>query len=953
MLTQSSAALATRQRRRLRWLPAAATLALGCAAAHAAPAEDHPSPASTHTAAAQAARAELLRQTQAATRPGAPHNGAHVARQAVHPSQLPLRRQDDSLPNRQRIGEPTSAAPTTTLPPARAAAIKAAVKIQAAGSTRLLAATNAAPVACTGQDFVGRNGQNLIGFIDAADLRGCMYSLYTGSVAQYRTVFSDANIITVSNELKARALNYPGDDSNHAMNLLSFLRTAGYWNFMSTQGDAANGIPAGSRAMMNAARGALVQLTVSPNFYNKTESNAYFASEVFKTTPSGFAAAFAPSARRWLDQTDPATVGIGYWTGETIMGAMNVLFNGNFQADYRAAVQNDPSYAQSLNAFLTRNLGLIGGGNSYHLSNAMGELIRFVQYPAIGSQVRALGVGQMPNFPISSDNTIDAWMRAAAVVDQYDAANCNAYGTCNGYAQVAQLKLPIRYACGTQYTIRAQAMTAQQLADTCTSVTNEAQYFFGLMGTDAAHPVANDNNTTLELVVFDNYGQYSRFSGYLFGNGTNNGGIFLEGDPAAPGNQARFLAFRADWLASFEIWNLNHEFTHYLDARYDMWGKFSDYPLYPNTNGIANPSVWWIEGLAEYVSYSYRRAYYPDATSRAQTAPLALSDVTGNTYDSGQPRVYNWGYLAVRYMLERQPAQDHAFVPMMRVGNYTGYSAQISAIGSTLDADFGNWLNQCVAGGDTTSSTCASLRAGTLPLVPASAIGNCNLGYTNQLANGCARTLTPGGQLQFAIPSSSWGQVIFKLSQVNGAVDLYAQADGWAGPSSYVGTASSTGQDVSVTVPTGTTGWTYVTAVPRAGFVSATLRGMFSNLPIAAAADWTAAPACTDPYAPALNASTACVRKAQASSGAPLWFSVPVPAGKTAITVRTGLGSGNADLYVQANAWPSTSSFGCSSTGSGNTESCTLTGLQPGSYVYVMVNAASPFSGLSIAASAN
>ncbi len=957
MLTLHSEAREARKNR-LRWLGATA-VAMGCAAAAAAASNQaHPSASATRTPAAQAAQAELLQQTQLPTDPGTARNGAHVARQGVHPSQLPLRRKDDSVPNRQRIGE----TPNPAQAPALSAAAKAAVKVQGATSRKMLAA-NAAPVSCTGQDFVGRNGQNLIGFIDAADLRNCMYSLYWGSVAQYRTVFSDANIITVSNELKARAQSYPGNDSNHAMNLLSFLRTAGYWNFMSSRGDSVNGIPAGSRAMMNAARAALVQLTVSPNFFNKTEDNAYFVSEVFKTAPSGFSAAFAPAAKRWLDQTDPATTRIGYWTGETIMGAMNVLFMGDFQADYRAAVQGDASYAQTLDAFLTRNRSLIGSNEGYHLSNALGELIRFAQYPAIAAQVRALGVNQMPNFPITSDNTIDAWMRAAAVVDQYDAANCNAYGTCNGYDKVAQTKLPIRYACGTQYTIRAQAMTPQQLADTCTSITNEAGYFHGLFGTSPSSPVANDGNSTLELVVFDNYAQYSRFSGYLFGNNTNNGGIYLEGYPDVPGNQARFIAYRADWLGSFEIWNLNHEFTHYLDARYNMWGAYRDYPLYLNTNGIANSSVWWIEGLAEYVSYSYRRAYYADATSRAQTAPLALSEVMRNTYDSGQARVYNWGYLAVRYMLERQPSRDASFLPLMRTGNYAGYSAQISALGTSLDSDFANWLGQCIGTGDT-SASCTSLRSGTLPLVPASAIGACNLGYANQLANGCARTLTPGGQLAFAIPSSSWNQVIFKLSQVNGAVDLYAKADGWASASDYVGTASSTGQDVSVTVPTGTSGWTYVTAVPRAGFTSATLRGMFSNLPIGTAGNdggnsgggsWTNGPACTDAYASALDATTACVRsgQAQATAGWPLWFSVPVPAGKTSITVRTGLGTGNADLYAKANAWPSSSDYGCRSVQSGNDESCTLSGLTPGSYVYIMVNATSPFGGLSISASAN
>ena len=200
---------------------------------------------------------------------------------------------------------------------------------------------------------------------------------------------------------------------------------------------------------------------------------------------------------------------------------------------------------------------------------------------------------------------------------------------------------------------------SSQLSSTCDSVIKEAKYFHGLLGTSKGKPVANDKNKTLELVVFDNYSEYARFSGFLFGNSTNNGGMYLEGDPSAAGNQARFLAYRADWLANFEIWNLNHEFAHYLDGRYDMWGGFGDYPL--SVGGGDQSSVWWIEGFAEYVSYSYRKKYNADATSRAQTAPLALSEVMRNTYDSGSARVYNWGYLAARYDYDVQDRMEEQY----------------------------------------------------------------------------------------------------------------------------------------------------------------------------------------------------------------------------------------------------------------------------------------------------
>lgn len=770
------------------------------------------------SAATDAARAKQLRETLRPADPGLPRVGEHMARTGVSPALLPLRRADDFVPHRLAIGEEPNAALT-----ALSSRAKAARKMQSAQSARLAGAS------CSGTDFVGKTGSSLISFIDAADLTSCMYSLYYGQVDQYRTVFTDANIITVSNELKARAVNYQGNDSNHSMNLLSFLRTAGYWSFMTKAGDPWNNIPPGSPAMMNAALSALMQIVASPHFYDKTEDNGMFVSEVYKTTPSGWALSYAPSAKKWIDQVTPSTPAIGYWTNETIMGAMGVFYYGPYQSDYVSAVQNDVNYAKSFDAFLTRNMAMIGTDDSYHQANAMGELIRFVQFTPQSTQVRNLATAQMPHFPVSQDTTIDVWMRASSMVDEYDSANCSAYGTCNGQATIASLKLPIRYECGTQYVIRSEAMTSAQLSSTCDSVTKESKYFHSLVGTSKGKPVANDKNKTLELVVFDNYSEYARFSGFLFGNSTNNGGIYLEGDPAAAGNQARFIAYRADWLADFQIWNLNHEFAHYLDGRYDMWGSFGDYPL--DVGGGNQSAVWWIEGFAEYMSYSFRRQYYADATSRAQTAPLALSEVMRNTYDSGQTRVYNWGYLAARYIMERQPQEQKTFLPMMRVGNYAGYSSYVTNLGTSLDANFSAWLDKCVSGGDTTSAACVSKGANTKPLLDPTAIGACNLGANAALANGCSKALTNSGAQSFYLRMSDWPSAFFKLSQVSGGVDLYAKAGGWPTTSNYDVKTQSTGKDVMLKLPSDSSGWSYVMAVPRTGFTKATLRGMYSKLP--------------------------------------------------------------------------------------------------------------------------
>lgn len=66
----------------------------------------------------------------------------------------------------------------------------------------------------------------------------------------------------------------------------------------------------------------------------------------------------------------------------------------------------------------------------------------------------------------------------------------------------------------------------------------------------------------------------------------------LDTHEAPVADQARFIAVIATWLQPhFEIWNLKHEFVHYLDGRCDMYGDCDA--------ATKVPDVWWIEGLAE------------------------------------------------------------------------------------------------------------------------------------------------------------------------------------------------------------------------------------------------------------------------------------------------------------------------------------------------------------------
>ncbi|MFT6976961.1 MAG: serine protease [Shewanella psychromarinicola] len=80
-----------------------------------------------------------------------------------------------------------------------------------------------------------------------------------------------------------------------------------------------------------------------------------------------------------------------------------------------------------------------------------------------------------------------------------------------------------------------------------------------------------------------------------------------------------------------------------------------------------------------------------------------------------------------------------------------------------------------------------------------------------------------------------------------------------------------------------------------------------------------------------------------------LYFSLDVPTGAKDLSFTMSGGTGDADLYVQYGASPTSSSYDCRPWKSGNAESCPIATPQSGTY-YVMVQGYSAFSGVSLVA---
>jgi microbial collagenase len=554
--------------------------------------------------------------------------------------------------------------------------------------------------ACDPALFAGSSGAALVAAVLAAET-ACINELFGLSGALAAQVFGEAKMVTIAQAMEAGAVDYDGVDDAGLLQLILFLRAGLYVQYYQSEvvGDY-------GPAWRAAIRPALAAFVANPHFTDVSAAHGEVLTEfVILIDSAGENARHLDTVRGLLDRFGPAHAAI-YEMSAALNSVFTVLFRGHYDDAFRAEVQQAGGAAlrASLSDFIARNrLGEVGGPREYLLRNAGGELARFLQYPEpLAATLRPQVKSVLDQFSVSGPGA-GIYVRTAELADYYDHAHCAYYGLCTFLADLEAAVLPSAGArdCSPTLRVRSQALEATQLAQVCNIVGGEEAYFHAQAQTGGV-PVVDDLNARLEMVIFHSSDDYEIYSGALFGNDTNNGGIYLEGDPAEPGNQARFLAFEAEWLRpSFEVWNLTHEYIHYLDGRFNWRGGFGDLPL-----DAPYSVVWYIEGFAELMSYSYRGVVYTRAVGEAANPDrFRLSQLFDTEYSSDYLRTYSWGYLATRFLYERHRDRISDLYRVSRPGDYAvGYPAWLDAIRTSFDGEFRAWV-ACLGanGGDTTS----------------------------------------------------------------------------------------------------------------------------------------------------------------------------------------------------------------------------------------------------------
>ena len=244
--------------------------------------------------------------------------------------------------------------------------------------------------------------------------------------------------------------------------------------------------------------------------------------------------------------------------------------------------------------------------------------------------------------------------------------------------------LPIKHVCSESLYILTQTMTTAQLKNSCDKLIYQETVFHEKLATNY-QPVANDFNDQLRVVVFENSAEYNKYGQLVFDINTDNGGMYIEGTTQDPDNLATFYSYEYFWIRpEFKVWNLNHEYVHYLDGRFIKYDTFNHFP---------SNLVWWSEGLAEYISKgNHNPKAFKELSKVEQDEWFSLSDVFNTEYKDGSKRVYSWGYMAVRFMFEQHNDQYLQLAHFLKTDFFDGYKDLLDESGKKYSQEFTTWL---------------------------------------------------------------------------------------------------------------------------------------------------------------------------------------------------------------------------------------------------------------------
>lgn len=533
---------------------------------------------------------------------------------------------------------------------------------------------------CTVEDFTV-DRVNIESRVANSDYE-CMRTWFSPSLEQADVVFSTMSMSRITGGLKKAIEAYKGtkEQAQQIYYLGEFIKAA-YKNRHDTFAKKLQPFP--SELSVNIAN-TIQQFLRSPYaLTDGREQQEALASMLIVVDSIRQLAIVAPDVFAILDSFS-ADKSDSYYYRKGINNIFVAMAGHSQTKAFYDVIESDSSYIHRLSGFITNNEWAIGTDSEQLLGNAARELARLVKTEDAETKKVVVDTldSLLKRYPLGGKSD-RIWVGIAEMVDAYAPDYLEQLGLSNSKSVLKQRIMTFSYDCRGPARILAQEMTEAQAITSCETLNLKEDDFHQTVNT-GYQPVADDHSDSVDVIVFKTKSDYSTYSSFLFDNTTNNGGQFLERDPSKQGNVPRFVAYQNGWDDDFSILNLEHEYVHYLDGRFNQYGDFHDTMREGNI-------VWWLEGFAEYMYY---KEGYNAALVLGKEKTHTLADVFSTNYSDGLNRVYRWGYLAVRFMIEKHPEDVTELLGYSRTGQYKEWVKLLERLGPAYNTEFHSWLDE-------------------------------------------------------------------------------------------------------------------------------------------------------------------------------------------------------------------------------------------------------------------
>ena len=202
-------------------------------------------------------------------------------------------------------------------------------------------------------------------------------------------------------------------------------------------------------------------------------------------------------------------------------------------------------------------------------------------------------------------------------------------------------------------------------------------------------PVRGDKNKVITIFIYPSPKSYKTIHPGLFNTSVQNGGIFIE-------SRGHIYTFDRE-VPRQNIYNLEelvrHEYTHYLDSRYNLWGGFNG----RGTVFKKAPIAWYLEGLAEAMTGATPgKGILPRAKMvKDVRRPMSLARLTRCTYEKDGFSFYSDGALFFTFLANKKPEMLKKMFKILRSNDGKKIRALFNKIAtdSELQTEYTDYYN--------------------------------------------------------------------------------------------------------------------------------------------------------------------------------------------------------------------------------------------------------------------